>query len=128
MQDVKLTIRGKELLFGRSGFFEHIKDATKEDPLEWWDKAFTTPENGNPKEIKFTPEHVVVFAYAGLNTFLDVEEKENIGLEKVKKWVRTVDTADFDKIVNAAVACLTPTEILPAEEINTGEPQTQAVN
>lgn len=103
--DKTLEINGKKLLFGRVGFFEHIKDASGKDPLEWMNEMlqrFVKTEDGK-WAITSIVDEVVVYAYAGLNLQADVAEVDNITLDKAKKWVRTLSFEECGKIINAAV-------------------------
>src|SRR4249919_3579483 len=103
--DKTLEIQGKTLMFGRVGFFEHIKDATKQDPLEWMNQMFNrfTKTDDGKWQITSIVDEVVVYAYAGLNLQADIAEVDNITFEKARKWVRTLSFEECGKIVNAAV-------------------------
>ncbi len=103
--DKTLEINGRKLLFGRVGFFEHIKVASGKDPLEWMNEMlqrFVKTEDGK-WAITSIVDEVVVYAYAGLNLQADVAEVDNITLDKAKKWVRTLSFEECGKIINAAV-------------------------
>jgi hypothetical protein len=103
--DKTLEINGRKLLFGRVGFFEHIKDASGKDPLEWMNEMlhrFVKTDDGK-WAITSIVDEVVVYAYAGLNLQADVAEVDNITLDKAKKWVRTLSFEECGRIINAAV-------------------------
>ncbi len=126
--DKTLEINGRKLMFGRVGFFEHIKDATGSDPLEWMNQMFNRFQKTEEGKWQITSivDEVVVYAYAGLNLQADIAEVDNITFEKAKKWVRTLSFEECGKIVNAAVESMImkPTN----GEAQPGEGQAQPAN
>ncbi len=125
--DKTLEIAGKKLMFGRVGFFEHIKDATGGDPLEWMNQMFNRFQKNDDGKWQITSivDEVVVYAYAGLNLQADIAEVDNITFEKAKKWVRTLSFEECGKIVNAAVESMI---VKPTNGQESGEPQSQPVS
>lgn len=128
--DKVLEIQGKTLMFGRVGFFEHIKDATGDDPLEWMNKMFdrfkkVDGEDGPKWHVTSIVDEVVVYAYAGLNLQADITEADNVTFEKVKKWVRTLSFEQCGQIVNAAVESMI---MKPTNGQEAGEQKTQPVS
>lgn len=132
MRDIKLTIGGRELLFGRAGFMEHIQDAIGKDPYQWMQELAdkkthkTAGSNGEERVTDYSTKDVAVFAYAALNLSIDMKGEDNTTFEKVRQWCRTCSYDDLKKITEAAVACLLPEEV--NREITEGEGLTQAVN
>ncbi len=103
-----LEIKGKKLAFGLAGFYDHVKDATKQDPLEWMNgmiARFKKTDDGR-WEIVSVIDEVSVYAYAGINLQLDIDEQDNISLEKVRKWCRTLTFEECGQIINETVKSL----------------------
>lgn len=103
--DKTIEVNGKTLMFGRVGFFEHIKDSSKMDPLEWMQEQvnrFVKTEDGK-WAITSVVDEVAVYAYAGINLNADMKDEDNVTLDKVKKWVRTLSFEECGQIINAAV-------------------------
>lgn len=105
MRDKILEIGEKKLAFGRAGFYDHIKDATGVDPLQWLSQMFDRFKKTDEGkwEIVSVIDEVVVYAYAGLNLYADIEDLEPYELKKVRRWVRTLSFEECGSIVNAAV-------------------------
>lgn len=125
--DKKLELQGKTLVFGRVGFFEHIKDASGKDPLEWMNEMFERfkkTEDGKWHVMAIVDE-VAIYAYAGINLNADLNDEEIVPLPKVKRWVRTLSFEQCSQIINAAV------ESMVSEKTNgeaKGELSTQPVS
>ncbi len=94
----KLELGGQErtLLFGRIGFYSYIGEHTKADPLEWFNKL-----SGDANVITRI-EDVALVVYAGLNTYLDEADKDNIPFEKVKKWCNALSVEEMSEVVSFA--------------------------
>lgn len=92
-------------MFGRVGFFEHIKDASGSDPLQWMNEMLSRFRKTDDDKWQITSvvDEVKVYAYAGLNLHADVTDTDNISLEQAKKWVRTLSFEECGQIINAAV-------------------------
>lgn len=125
--DKKLELNGKTLLFGKAGFFDHIKDASGKDPLQWMNEMFERfkkTEDGK-WEITAVIDEVVVYAYAGINLMNDVNDVDSLPIERVRRWVRTLSFEECGQIINAAV------ESMAGEKTNgeaKGEVVTQPVS
>lgn len=120
-----IEIKGKKLAFGLAGFYDHVKDATKLDPLEWMNgmiNRFKKNEDGKWEIVSIIDE-VAVYAYAGINLQLDIEETENVSLDKVRKWCRTLTFEECGQIINETVKSL----IVETKEIS-GEQLSQPVS
>lgn len=125
--DKKLELNGKTLLFGRVGFFEHIKDASGKDPLEWMNEMFERFKKGDDGKWHVTAivDEVAIYAYAGINLNADVNDQDSLPIERVKRWVRTLSFEECSQIINAAV------ESMVGEKTNgeaKGEMTTQPVS
>jgi hypothetical protein len=103
--DKTIEVSGKTLMFGRVGFFEHIKDASGKDPLEWMNEMFARFKKTDDGKWQITSivDEVAVYAYAGINLNADITDTDNVGFDRVKKWVRTLSFEECGKIINAAV-------------------------
>jgi len=105
-QKLTLILGGQErtMLFGKNGFFFHIKNATNEDPFQWIKKFGANSEDmreGQGSSFAFL-EDVCVIMYAGLNTYNDVNDEESISFERVKKWASGLEIAQCTEIFNTA--------------------------
>lgn len=121
-----IEIKGKKLAFGLAGFYDHIAEATQEDPLQWMSKMhnrFEKREDGTFGITLVIPE-VAVYAYAGINLQLDIEDKDNISFDKVKKWCRTLTFEECGEIINETVKSL----IIQTEAKESGESVSQPVS
>jgi len=103
--DKTIEVNGKTLMFGRVGFFEHIKDASGKDPLEWMNEMFSrfTKTEDNKWQITSVVDEVAIYAYAGINLNADISDTDNVNIDRVKKWVRTLSFEECGLIINAAV-------------------------
>jgi hypothetical protein len=120
-----LEIKGKKLAFGLAGFYDHVKDASGQDPLEWMNgmiNRFKKNEEGKWEVVSILDE-VAVYAYAGINLQLDIDEQENVSLDKVRKWCRTLTFEECGKIINETIKSLIVD--VPKES---GEPVSQPVS
>ena len=119
--DKTIEVNGRTLMFGRVGFFEHIKVASEKDPLEWMNEMFTrfTKTEDGKWQITSIVDEVAVYAYAGINLNADVTDTDNVPIEKVKKWVRTLSFEECGKIINAAVESM----VSPTNGVGEQKPQ-----
>lgn len=120
-----IEINGKKLEFGLAGFYDHVKDATKQDPLEWMNgmiARFKKTDDGRWEVVSIIDE-VAVYAYAGINLQLDIEDKDNVSLDKVRKWCRTLTFEQCGSIINETVKSL----IVESKEVS-GESVSQPVS
>jgi len=103
-----IEIKGKKLAFGLAGFYDHVKDATGHDPLEWMNgmiNRFQKNEEGKWEVVSIIDE-VAVYAYAAINLQKDIDEQDNISLDKVRKWCRTLTFEECGQIINETVKSL----------------------
>jgi len=125
--DKTVEVSGKTLMFGRVGFFEHIKDASGKDPLEWMNEMFARFKKTDDGKWQITSivDEVAVYAYAGINLNADITDSENVTFDRVKKWVRTLSFEECGQIINAAVESMV-SQSGNGQEL--GEPKTQPVS
>lgn len=100
--NVQLGGADRSLLFGVGGFYDHIWRQTGKQPLEW---IMDLPKRDGKTEIDSIDE-VAVIVYAGVNAFMDDKDKDNVGYEKVRKWVNGLDTETMTSICNDAFNAL----------------------
>lgn len=96
---IKLQIGGEErsLDFTRMGVYTYIKQATGlEDPFEFL-KKFEVKD----RVLMTIVEDAAVILFAGLNTACDVEDKENIPFDKVKKWTNTLKADELTPVIES---------------------------
>lgn len=105
MKKNTIEVAGKTLCFGLAGFFDHIEDASGKDALEWMNEMFDRFKKGDDGKWHLMSIHkeVTIYAYAGINLQNDLEDKETMSLDRVKRWVRTLSHEDYGKIIDAAV-------------------------
>lgn len=98
-----LFLGGKDriLTFGKMGFLTHIKEVSGKDPLEWMNSL--SGDDGIIKNIA----DVAIIVYAGINTSLDMDDKENVDFTKVSKWVNGLDTDVMATIISSAFNAFT---------------------
>lgn len=96
----------RKLLFGVNGFFFHIKDATGQDPFEWlkkFDEHRQKISEGQSFAMVYL-EDVNAMIYAGVNSYLDVNDLDNIPMSKIAKWANGLS---FDDITAVFIASMT---------------------
>lgn len=122
-----IEVNNRKLMFDRCGFYEHMKDVVKSDPLEWMNKMFERFKKTDEEKwgVTMVIDEVAVYAYAGINLYADVNDQDNISLDKVKKWVRTLSFSECGQIINAVVESLV---VQNKEEKPVGEPELQPVS
>ena len=103
-----LTLGGQDrkLLFGVNGFFFHIKDATGQDPFEWlkkFDEHRQQISEGKSFAMVYLQD-VNAMIYAGVNSYLDVNDLDNIPMEKISKWANGLS---FDDITAVFITSMT---------------------
>lgn len=89
----------RKLVFGLSGFFDHIEVAAGQPAFDYL-QSFKKKEDGS--EVNFTKEDMQVFLYAAINSGCDVDSKELIPFETVKRWYRCIETVEL-AAVNAKI-------------------------
>lgn len=91
MKQIKHTIGGEErtLVFGLTGFYDHIKTAINGEPFEYLSKF-------KEKDATITRDDMVVFFHASLNSAIDLNGGENIPFEKVKQMYRTIPLDEIE--------------------------------
>jgi len=91
MKQIKHTIGGQErtLVFGLTGYYDHIKTAVNGDPLEYLEK-FKAPD------AMITREDMVIFVHAGLNSAIDLNGGENIPFERTQQLYRTIPVNEIE--------------------------------
>jgi len=112
-----LTLGGQEhpLLFGVNGFFFHIKDATGQDPFEWlkkFDEHRQKISEGQSFAMVYL-EDVNAMIYAGINSYLDVNDQENIPLSKITKWANGLSFDDITAVFITAMTAFSKGEEKP---------------
>lgn len=119
---ITLQLGGKErtLLFGTMGYFEHIREHTKKEPFDWLQEFDEKRKAAEEGRVSVMIEDIAILIYAGLNSYLDNVDEENIEFKKVKKWCNGLT---FEVATNV---CLSAFGGLATEE--PGEPLTQAAN
>ena len=108
MEYKPVEINGRKLLFGLAGFYEHVRDATDKDPIKWLTEQYTRfqkNDDGTWAVMSFMDD-VGIYAYAGINLQLDIEDKPNITLAQARKWVRTLEISQLSEILNAVTESL----------------------
>src|SRR5689334_9876403 len=103
-----IEIKGKKLEFGLAGFYDHVKDASGQDPLEWMNGMMNRFQKNNEGkwEVISIIDEVAVYAYAGINLYLDIQDEPNIALDRVRKWCRTLTFEECGQIINETVKSL----------------------
>jgi hypothetical protein len=96
----------RTLLYGTMGYFSHIKDASGMDPFEWLERFDKQREEGG-NNVSVLIEDTVVMIYAGLNSHLDSQDKENVPIDKVKKWCNGLPTETITDIFRCAFGTIT---------------------
>lgn len=112
-----LTLGGQErkLLFGVNGFFFHIKDATKQDPFEWlkkFDEHRQKIADGQSFAMVYL-EDVNAMIYAGVNSYQDVNDLDNIPIEKINKWANGLSFEDITAVFITSMTAFTKGEQQP---------------
>lgn len=104
MKTAQINIGGevRTLDFSRAGLYDHIADASGMDGFEYLKNI--SSENGESKV--WGSKEFAVLIYAGLNSALDVAEKDNIKFEVVARWLRVVETERLAEVYNAILSCM----------------------
>lgn len=102
MKIIQHTIGGelRKLDFTRSGLMDHISEATGKDAFDFFEQ-FKPDEKG---EMFVPKDAIAILVYAGINSALDVEEKPNVELSKVKQWMRAIPTSELQSFFDAIIA------------------------
>lgn len=108
MKTIQHTIGGelRTLDFTRSGLMDHISEATGKDAFEFFDQ-FKPDEKG---ELFIPKDAITILVYAGINSALDVAEKPNVELYRVKQWMRAVPSSDLKNLFDAILDGISDSE------------------
>lgn len=103
MKTAQINIGGelRTLDFSRAGLYDHIQEASGKPAFEFLDSL---KESAGSKEMS-------VLIYAGLNSHLDVEGKDNIKLGVVVKWLRAVETEKLAEVYNTVISAMSTGEV-----------------
>lgn len=88
--------------FTRMGVYNYIKEAAGVDPFEFL-KRISSSEDDKKSLLLLLVEDAGIIVYAGVNTALDVEGKDNISLTTAKKWANSLLPAELGKVFEAFV-------------------------
>lgn len=101
MNKGELTLLDRKFDFTRMGVYSYIKEASGVDPFEFINRIDLS--KGNINLLSVLVDDVPIIIYAGINTALDVEGKENIDLPTAKKIANSLLPTEMSKLFEAFI-------------------------